>query len=129
MAGIKPGVGAALSVTLSAATGYVTNMVTDEWNWSLGIALGVFVAAAAALAWWDRAHTDTGPRRTTVRQTAEGGSTITGGAITARLGSDVTENAVNRGTIRNSTIEAGNAAQVERKADDSRIEDNQIVTD
>lgn len=129
MATMNAGARAALSVVLGAATGCVTNLVTGQWSWTLGVGLIVLVAATAGLAWWDHAHPSPLPRRTTVKQTSTGGSSIIGGAIAARGGSQVTESAENHSTIRNSTIEAGPGADVERKADDGRIEDNRIGTD
>ncbi|MDX3855633.1 hypothetical protein [Streptomyces sp. AK02-01A] len=129
MATVNPGAGAALSVVLGAACGYVTNLVTGEWSWSLGAGLVLLVAAAAALAWWNHSQTAAAARRATVRQTATGRSVISGARITARGDSLITETAENQATIKDSTIETTRGAEVERKADDSRIENSHIVTD
>ncbi|MFE5486591.1 hypothetical protein [Streptomyces sp. NPDC056527] len=128
MATISPGAGAALTVVLGAATGFVTNLVTGEWSWTLGAGLVVLVAAAAALAWWDRTHGATSPRRTKVHQIVTGGSSISGGSITAHNGSEVTETAENSATIERSTIEA-DGSEVERKVDGGQVKDNRIIAD
>ena len=45
---------AVLSVLCSVLVGVLTNLITQKWSVTLGIALGAVVLVAAALAWRDR---------------------------------------------------------------------------
>lgn len=115
----------ALIVILSGISGVVTNLVTQAWSWALAVALGLLLAATAALAWH---HND--PVRspeTKVRQTARNNSRIEGGRIEAGRGAQVEETARDGATIEDSTIKA-RGGSVRRRADDSAIRNNNIST-
>lgn len=113
-------VSAALSVVLSAATGLLTNVLTDQVSWALAAAVVGLVAAGAALA-WAQAHAGHGSATTVVEQRVRGGS-ITDGRITASGASRVTERVRRNGRISRSTTRARDA-RVVRDVGDGSIED------
>lgn len=118
-----PKLTAALAAPVSAATGVVTNLVTDAWSWGLAAALAVLVLAGAWLAVRAVSPSSASAARTRVSQTASGGSVIHGSRIHGHSGATVKEDARNRGKIIDSTIRS-HGADVVREADDSLIRDS-----
>jgi hypothetical protein len=127
MMSLGPGARAAISVLLGATSGVLTSLMTNRWNWTLGIAFTVIMVAAAALAWLDKTMTSV-PARTTVIQRAHDGSRIQGGHIRARRSATVKEIADHGSAIESSSITA-TEADVARLADGSTIANRDIVAD
>jgi hypothetical protein len=114
-----------MSVVLGTAAGFITNLITSRWNWTLGVALLVVVFVNAVLAWLGSSARS---GKTTVREIARRDSKILHGTTFANRGAQVKEIARNHGVISNSSIDAlgGN---VERIADDSKIEGHKTISE
>jgi hypothetical protein len=122
---LKPGPVAAMSVALGAVAGFITNVITSRWNWTLAVALLVIVIINAVLAWFG---SSTRSSKTAVREIARGNSRIIHGTTYASKGAQVNEVARKHGTISDSSIEAF-GGNVDRVADDSRIEGRKTVSE
>jgi hypothetical protein len=116
---------AGTGVVASAAAGVVTNLVTAQWSWSLGVLLATFVIFGAALSGISVISSDRGRRRTIVRQRAQGGSVVNS-VIDAAAGARVYEGATRLGEIRDVHTRAC-AADVYRVAKNGKIEGGSIM--
>jgi hypothetical protein len=116
---------AGLSVALSAALGYATNVLTNHWNWGLAAGGTALLAAAIWLAIRTAPPAQTTAPRTTVLVKAGRGSRITGTRTDATAGADVAQTAQDGGIIRDSTIHA-TSAKVVRRADGGTIDHDDI---
>ncbi len=117
-----PRLSAGLTVVLSITTGFVTNLVTDEWSWTVGAAFAVLVVASVVFA---VAGASAPGSRTRVREVAKGGSTMSGGRIDASHGADVRIRATRRGRFLDSSTTA-RGADVDRRADGSEIRSRDV---
>jgi hypothetical protein len=120
----SPKLTAALAAPISAATGIVTNLLTDKWQWGVAAALGILVLASALLA-VQTAGQSRQKNKTQVSQTALDRSRIRGSHIQASTGSNVSETARNDSTIEASFIKA-DSADVARVADNGDIKGSSI---
>jgi hypothetical protein len=113
---------AALGVVVSAATGLVTNLITNRWSPTLLAALAVLIAVGAVLA--VRTATGAGPR-TRGRMIARRGGTIRGSGQTLSGGADVTTTAPG-GTVTNSPITAAGGDYTMKAGKNSEIVDSPV---
>jgi hypothetical protein len=120
----RSGLIAAASVVLGAAAGYITNIITSRWSWTLLAALVVVVAVAAALAFFG---STTSPARPGAQVSARRGSRIIGGSTSGKRGTRAQTIAIRNSTISNSDVEAkGSDAQLTAKSN-SEIRDHKAV--
>ncbi|MCX4767213.1 hypothetical protein OG562_40855 [Streptomyces sp. NBC_01275] len=99
-------------VLVGIATGIVTNLITDQWNWTLAAALTVLAAAGV----WLALLTRTAPRRSRHRVRAARDGRIENSGAIGRDGSDITQTATHGGVINGSPVTA-RAADVEQETD------------
>jgi hypothetical protein len=121
-----PRLSAVLTVVVAAATGVVTNLITNRWTWTLTAILAALLIISGALA----ALTAGGKKdnRTRIRQRARGNSLIHGSGIRAGGAAEVTQDARHRGKIIRSPIGA-HQAEIAQNASNSSIADSPIAID
>ncbi|NDZ68253.1 hypothetical protein [Streptomyces cyaneofuscatus] len=109
-------------VLVSVATGIVTNLVTDEWSWTLGGALAVLTVAAIWLAIVTSSAPPAARSRHEIRSDHHG--LIKKSGATGREGAVIKQTATRHGTIENSRVIARHA-DVEQEVDNGgRIVDS-----
>jgi hypothetical protein len=116
---------AGAGVVTSAAASVVTNLVTAQWSWSLGVLLAGLIISGAALSGISVISSGEGRRCTVVRQRAQGGS-IVNSVIEAAAGARVYEGATRLGEIRDVHTRASDA-EVSRVAENGKIEGGSIT--
>ncbi len=95
-------VAAGITVVLSVASGFLVNLLTQQWTWALAAALLVIVLAWIAVAVMEAEH---GPGESRVRQRASRGGKIIRSPINARRPGAVKVTADRDGEIRDSGID------------------------
>src|SRR5882757_1167087 len=101
MARVGTRTAAALSVILSAALGYATNLLTNHWSW--GLAIGALAVLAASI--WLATRPATvpvapPPARSSIRIVAKDRALISGISTHATDGAQIIATADHQGTIK-----------------------------
>ncbi|MGW6861485.1 hypothetical protein [Streptomyces xanthophaeus] len=88
-------VAAGSTVVLAAGAGVLTNIVSDEWSWGVGVALGVLVLLGAVLTGWlagapaRQARQRRQTRRARTTRASGPGSVVVGGSFRGNMTTDV----------------------------------------
>ena len=115
---------AAGGFVVSVATGYVTNLITNQWSWSLAAFLAVLMAAGITLA-----VTSAAPpagRRTRARIRAGRGGRIERSGVTGREGADIRQRTNRRGRITDSPVTVRDADLDQIAPKDGEIVDSPV---
>ncbi|MFF2214063.1 hypothetical protein [Streptomyces antibioticus] len=114
---------AALTVLLSVAVGYVTNLLTERWSWGLGIGFAVLVGGLVAVT-VRATGSDAGADATFRIETASGGR-VARNRLTGGRPARFRLRATRRGTISGNRANMADGDTVLR-ARGGEIEDNRL---
>lgn len=119
---------AGLSVILSAALGFGTNILTSHWSWGLAVGCVLFLVAMVWLAARAPAPAPVpSVGRTSVEVVAKRGSRLTDNTVKGVAGAQLNLSADHHATVNKTTANA-DGADLSVTADDATLDGNEITS-